>query len=72
MHAHQLDLQAKVLELKFIDQKVKSLEAELPIWKSKRTQKCLELQSIHVESQGLVRGVELISKAEQDLETLQL
>jgi hypothetical protein len=27
---------------------------------------------VHAESQGLVRGVELISKAEQDLQTLQL
>uniref|UniRef100_A0A2N9F7Z1 Aminotransferase-like plant mobile domain-containing protein n=1 Tax=Fagus sylvatica TaxID=28930 RepID=A0A2N9F7Z1_FAGSY len=30
------------------------------------------LQSVHAESQGLVRGVELIFKAEQDLQTLQL
>ncbi len=50
---------------------MKSLEAELQIWKSKRTQKCLELQSVHIEGQGLVRGVELISKTEQDLQMLQ-
>ena len=72
MQAHQLDLQAKASDLKSIDQKVKSLEVELQIWKSKGTKKCLELQSIHGESQGLVRGVELISKAEQDSQTLQL
>ena len=50
---------------------MKSLEAELQIWKSKRTQKCLELQTVHAKSQGLVRGVGLISRAEQDLQTLQ-
>jgi DNA repair ATPase RecN len=71
LQAHQLDLQTKASELKSIDQKVKSLEAELQLWKSKRTQKCLELQTVHAESQGLVRGVELISRAEQDIQTLQ-
>ncbi len=50
---------------------MKSFKAKLQIWKSKRTQKCLELQTVHVESQGLVQGVELISRAEQDLQTLQ-
>uniref|UniRef100_A0A2N9H3S9 Aminotransferase-like plant mobile domain-containing protein n=1 Tax=Fagus sylvatica TaxID=28930 RepID=A0A2N9H3S9_FAGSY len=50
---------------------VKSLEAELQLWKYKRTQKCLELQTVHAESQGLVQGVNLISKAEQDIKTLQ-
>uniref|UniRef100_A0A2N9FVM5 Aminotransferase-like plant mobile domain-containing protein n=1 Tax=Fagus sylvatica TaxID=28930 RepID=A0A2N9FVM5_FAGSY len=58
-------------ELKSINQKVKSLEAELQLWKSKRTQKCLKLQTVHAESQGLVRGVESISRAEQDIQTLQ-
>jgi hypothetical protein len=43
LQAHQLDLQTKASELRFIDQKVKSLEVELQLWKSKRTQKCLEL-----------------------------
>ena len=71
LKAHQLDLKTKASEFKSIDQKVKSLEAELQIWKAKRTQKCLELQTVHAESQGLVRGVELISRAEQDLQTLQ-
>ena len=42
LQAHQFDLQTKASELKFIDQKVKSLEAELQFWKPKRTQKCLE------------------------------
>jgi hypothetical protein len=50
---------------------VKSLEAKLQLWKSKHAQKCLELQTVHVESQGLVQGVELISRAEQDIQTLQ-
>ena len=67
LQAHQLDLQTKTSELKFIDQKVKSLEAELQLWKSKRTQKCLELQIVHTESQGLVRGIESISRVEQDI-----
>uniref|UniRef100_A0A2N9HXF3 Aminotransferase-like plant mobile domain-containing protein n=1 Tax=Fagus sylvatica TaxID=28930 RepID=A0A2N9HXF3_FAGSY len=40
LQAHQLNLQAKASELKTINQKVKSLEAELQIWKSKRSQKC--------------------------------
>jgi DNA repair ATPase RecN len=71
LQAHQLDLQTKASELKSIDQKVKSLEAELQLWKSKRTQNCLELQTIHTESQGVVREVELISRAEQDIQTLQ-
>ena len=71
LQAHQLDLQAKASKLRSIDQKVKSLEAELQLWKSKRTQKCLELQTVHAESQGLIQGVELISKAEQDSQTLQ-
>ena len=72
MQAHQLDLQTKASELKSIDQKVKSLEAELQLWKSKRTQKCLEFQTIHAERQGLVQGVESISKVEQDIQTLQI
>ena len=67
LQAHQLDLQTKASELKSIDQKVKSLEAKLQLWKSKRTQKCLELQIVHADSQGLVRGVELITRAEQDI-----
>jgi DNA repair exonuclease SbcCD ATPase subunit len=71
LQAHQLDLQTKASELKSIDQKVKSLEAELQLWRSKRTQKCLELQTVHAESQGLVQRVELISRAEQDIQTLQ-
>ena len=71
MQAHQLDLQTKASKLKSIDQKVKSLEAELQLWKSKYTQKCLELQTVHAESQGLVQGVELISRTEQDIQTLQ-
>ena len=50
---------------------MKSLEVELQLWKSKRTQKCLELQTVHAESQGLVQGMELISRAEQDIQTLQ-
>ena len=50
---------------------MKSLEAELQLWKSKRTQKCLELQIVHAESQGLVQRMELISRAEQDIQTLQ-
>ena len=50
---------------------MKSLEAEFQLWKSKRTQKCLGLQTVHAESQGLVRGVELISRDEQDLQILQ-
>lgn len=37
LQAHQLDLQAKVSELKSIDQMVKSFEGKLQIWKSKRT-----------------------------------
>ena len=49
---------------------MKSLEVELRIWKSKRIQKCLEFQTVHAKSQGLVWGVELISRAEQDLQTL--
>ena len=64
LQAHQLTLQTKASELKSIGQKVKSLEAELQIWKSKCTQKCLELQTIHAESQWLVWGVELISRVE--------
>jgi hypothetical protein len=71
LQAHHLDLQTKASELKFIDQKVKLLEAELQLWKSKRTQKCLKLQTIHAESQGLVQGMKLIFKAEQDIQTLQ-
>ena len=71
MQAHQLDLQTKASELKSNDQKVKSLEDELQLWKSKCTQKCLELQTVHAESQRLVRGIELISRAEQDIQTLQ-
>ena len=71
LQAHELDLQTKESELKSIDQKVKSLEAELQLWRSKRTQKCLELQTVHAESQGLVQRVELISRAEQDIQTLQ-
>ena len=51
LQAHQLDLQTKASELKSNDQKVKSLEDELQLWKSKRTQKCLELQTVHTESQ---------------------
>ena len=70
LKTHQLDLQTKASELKSIDQKVKSLEAELQLWKSKRAQKCLELQTIHAESQGLVQGVKLIFRAEQDIHTL--
>jgi flagellar motility protein MotE (MotC chaperone) len=70
LQAHQLDLQTKASELKSIDQKVKSLEAELQLWRSKRTQKCLELQTVHAESQGLVQRVELISRVEQDIQTL--
>jgi hypothetical protein len=31
----------------------------------------LELQTVHAESQGLVQGMELISKTEQDIQTLQ-
>ena len=71
LQAHQLDLQTKAFELRSVDQRVKSLEAEPQLWKSKRAQKCLELQTVHAESQGLVQGVELISKAEQDIQTLQ-
>jgi hypothetical protein len=71
LQTYQLDLQAKTFELRSIDQKVKSLKAELQLWKSKRTQKCLELQTVHVESQGLVQEVELISRAEQDIQILQ-
>ena len=37
LQAHHLDLQTKASELKSIDQKVKSLEAELQLWKSKLT-----------------------------------
>ena len=55
--------------MKSIDQKVKSLEDELRIWKSKRIQKCLEFQIVHIEIQGQVWGVKLISRAEQDLQT---
>uniref|UniRef100_A0A2N9EPR3 Aminotransferase-like plant mobile domain-containing protein n=1 Tax=Fagus sylvatica TaxID=28930 RepID=A0A2N9EPR3_FAGSY len=36
-----------------------------------RAQKCLELQTVNAESQGLVQGMELISKTEQDIQTLQ-
>uniref|UniRef100_A0A2N9G3D1 Uncharacterized protein n=1 Tax=Fagus sylvatica TaxID=28930 RepID=A0A2N9G3D1_FAGSY len=50
---------------------VKSLEAELRSWKLKRSQKFLELQSIYIKGQGLIQGMELISKAEQDLQILQ-
>jgi hypothetical protein len=32
---------------------------------------CLEVQIVHAESQGLVQGVELISRAEQDIQILQ-
>ena len=32
---------------------------------------CLEVQTVHTESQGLVQGVELISRAEQDIQILQ-
>ena len=71
MQAHQLDLQTKASELKSINQKVKSLEAELQLWKSKCTQKCLKLQTVHAKSQRLVQGVELISRTEQDIQTLQ-
>ena len=71
LQAHHLDLQTKASELKSIDQKVKSLEIELQLWKSKRIQKCLELQTVHTESQGLVQGMKLISKVEQDIQTLQ-
>jgi predicted RNase H-like nuclease (RuvC/YqgF family) len=71
LQAHHLDFQTKASELKSIDQKVKSLEIELQLWKSKRTQKCLEFQTVHAESQGLVQGMELISKTEQDIQTLQ-
>uniref|UniRef100_A0A2N9EMH7 Reverse transcriptase Ty1/copia-type domain-containing protein n=1 Tax=Fagus sylvatica TaxID=28930 RepID=A0A2N9EMH7_FAGSY len=46
-------LQAKATELKAIDQKVKSLEAELQSLKLKRSQKCLELQSVHIEDDAL-------------------
>jgi hypothetical protein len=71
LQAHHLDLQTKASELKSIDQKVKSLEAELQLWKSKRTQKCLEFQTVHAKSQGLVQGMELISRVEQDIQTFQ-
>uniref|UniRef100_A0A2N9H3D1 Aminotransferase-like plant mobile domain-containing protein n=1 Tax=Fagus sylvatica TaxID=28930 RepID=A0A2N9H3D1_FAGSY len=37
LQAHQLNLQTKASELKSIDQKMKSLEAELQLWKSKCT-----------------------------------
>ena len=50
LKAHQLNLQTKASEFKSIDQKVKSLEAELQIWRSKHTQKCLELQTVHAKS----------------------
>ena len=43
LQAHQLDLQTKASKPKSIDQKVKSFKAELQLWKSKHTQKCLEL-----------------------------
>ena len=62
LQAHQLDLQTKASELKSIDQKVKSLKAELQLWKSKHTQKCLELQIVHAESQGLVLQEQNISR----------
>lgn len=55
-----------------IDQKVKSLEVELQSWKLKRSQKCLELQSVHIEGKGLIEGVESISKSKHDLQILQL
>ena len=32
---------------------------------------CLEVQTVHAKSQGLVQGVELISRAEQDIQILQ-
>uniref|UniRef100_A0A2N9EM61 Aminotransferase-like plant mobile domain-containing protein n=1 Tax=Fagus sylvatica TaxID=28930 RepID=A0A2N9EM61_FAGSY len=56
LQAHQLDLQTKASELKSIDQKVKSLEFELKLWKSKCTQKCLELQTVHAEAKGWFEG----------------
>uniref|UniRef100_A0A2N9I2L8 Uncharacterized protein n=1 Tax=Fagus sylvatica TaxID=28930 RepID=A0A2N9I2L8_FAGSY len=65
-------LRAKATELKTINQKVKSLEDELQSWKLKRSKKCLKLQTAHVKGQGLIQGMELISKLEQDLQTLQL
>uniref|UniRef100_A0A2N9FED4 Aminotransferase-like plant mobile domain-containing protein n=1 Tax=Fagus sylvatica TaxID=28930 RepID=A0A2N9FED4_FAGSY len=37
LQAHHLDLQTKAFELKSIDRKLKSLEAELQLWKSERT-----------------------------------
>jgi hypothetical protein len=54
LQAYQLSLQAKATKLKTIDQKVKFLEVELQSWKLKRSQKCLEFQSVHIEGQGLV------------------
>jgi DNA repair exonuclease SbcCD ATPase subunit len=71
LQAHHLDLQTKASELKSIDQRMKSLEAKLQLWKSKRAQKCLELQTVHADSQGLIQGMELISKAEQNIQALQ-
>ena len=72
LQAHQLKFQAKATKLKTINQKVKSLEDELQSWKLKQSKKCLKLQTTHVKGQGLIQGMELISKVEQDLQTLQL